>query len=168
MEIRQIGHRAITLADIAPQKSPSFSPNLHKYLKEHGHFFRDGGLLDGVYEVQPGTKAASQFGAGTLLLGYPDDGFFTGARMMSVLCSGREAERCAYRCDSGLKFLEGFWDSYLKVGRCAIEPSHTEDFMQTRFHENETGRECLWCGHQQRKVVTPRIVHETSWVGLAC
>ncbi|WCT26616.1 hypothetical protein [Acidovorax temperans] len=53
MEIRQIGHRAITLADIAPQKSPSFSPNLHKYLKEHGHFFRDGGLLDGVYEVQP-------------------------------------------------------------------------------------------------------------------
>ena len=57
MEIRQIGHRAITLADIAPQKSPSFSPNLHKYLMEHGHFFRDGGLLDGVYEVQPGTQS---------------------------------------------------------------------------------------------------------------
>ena len=36
--------------------------------------------------------------------------------------------------------------------------------MQTRFHENETGRECLWCGHQQRKVITPRVVHETSWV----
>ena len=154
----------MVLADTAPSKSEAFSPNLHNYLKEHAHFFRDGGILDGVYQVLPDTKAASQFGAGSLLLGYPDDGFFIGARLMSVLCLGREAERCAYPCGSGLKFLEGFWDSYLKVGRCAIDPAHTEHFMANRFHEHETGRECLWCGHQQRKVITPRVVHETSWV----
>lgn len=53
-----------------------------------------------------------------------------------------------------MKFLEGFWDSYLKVGRCAIDPSHSEHFMASRFREHESGRECLWCGHQQRKVVT--------------
>ena len=116
--------------------------------------------------MQSGTKAAEQFGAGTLLLGYPDDGFFTGARLMSVLCSGREAGRYAYPCGSGLKFLEGFWDSYLKVGRCAIDPSHTEHFRASRFREHESGRECLWCGHQQRKVITPRVVHDTTWVAL--
>ena len=166
MATRQIGHPTLVLADTAPSKSEAFSPNLHKYLKEHAHFFRDGGILDGVYKVLPDTKAASQFGAGSLLLGYPDEGFFTGARLMSVLCLGREAERCAYPCGSGLKFLEGFWDSYLKVGRCAIDPAHTEHFMANRFHEHETGRDCLWCGHQQRKVVIPRVVHETSWIAV--
>ena len=68
--IRQIGHPTMVLTDTDPKKSAAFSPNLHKYLKEKGHFFKDGGLLDGVYEVQSGTKAAEQFGAGTLLLGY--------------------------------------------------------------------------------------------------
>ena len=165
---RQIGHPTMTLADLAPKKSAAFSPNLHKYLKERGHFFKDGGLLDGVYEVLPDTKAAEQFGAGTLLLGYPDVGFFTGARLMAVLCNGREAARYAYPCGSGLKFLEGFWDSYLKVGRCAIDPDHQMHFMADRFsvHSDGDGRDCLWCGHQQRKVVTPRVVHDTTWVSV--
>ena len=162
--IRQIGHPTMVLTYTDPKKSAAFSPNLHKYLKEKGHFFKDGGLLDGVYEVQSGTKAAEQFGAGTLLLGYPDDGFFTGARLMSVLCSGRDAERYAYPCGSGLKFLEGFWHSYLKVGRCAIDPSHTGLFRASRFREHESGRICLWCGHHQRKVIKPRVVQETTCV----
>ena len=162
--IQQIGLATLLVTDLEPKKSAAFSPNLHKYLKEKGHFFKDGGLLDGVYEVQSGTNAAEQFGAGTLLLGYPDDGFFTGARLMSVLCSGRDAERYAYPCGSGLKFLEGFWHSYLKVGRCAIDPSHTELFRASRFREHESGRICLWCGHHQRKVIKPRVVQETTWV----
>ena len=166
MATRQIGHPTLVLADTAPSKSEAFSPNLHKYLKEHAHFFRDGGILDGVYKVLPDTKAASQFGAGSLLLGYPDEGFFTGARLMSVLCLGREAERCAYPCGSGLKFLDGFWDNYLRVGRCAIDPAHRENLLAERFREHATGRECLWCGHQQRKVVIPRVVHETSWIAV--
>lgn len=162
--IRQIGHATMLVHDLEPKKSAAFSPNLHKYLKEKGHFFKDGGLLDGVYEVQSGTKAAEQFGAGTLLLGYPDDGFFTGSRLMAVLCNGRQADRYAYPCGSGLKFLEGFWDSYLKVGRCAIDPDHQMHFMADRFsvHSDGDGRDCLWCGHRQRKVVTPRVVHDTT------
>ena len=164
--IQQIGHATLLVTDLEPKKSAAFSPNLHKYLKEKGHFFKDGGLLDGVYEVQSGTNAAEQFGAGTLLLGYQDEGFFTGARLMAVLCNGQEADRYAYPCSGGLKFLDGFWDSYLKVGRCAIDPSHIEHFMASRFREHESGRECLWCGHTQRKVMTPRVVHETTWVAL--
>lgn len=85
---------------------------------------------------------------------------------MSVLCNGRDAERYAYLCGNGLKSLDGFWDNYLKVGRCAVDPPHQEHFMADRFLEHEAGRECLWCGHQQRKVITPRFVHEMTWVAL--
>lgn len=42
--IRQIGHPTMGLTDTDPKKSAAFSPNLHKYLKEKGHFFKDGGF----------------------------------------------------------------------------------------------------------------------------
>lgn len=86
---RQVGHASLRLADIAPGKSPSFSPNLFKFLRAHGHFYQSGGLLQNVFVVLPNTKAAKWFGAGTLMIGYLDDGFFIGGRLMSALCNGR-------------------------------------------------------------------------------
>jgi hypothetical protein len=83
---------------------------------------------------------------------------------LRVLVGKAKRAHRPYPCGSGLKFLEGFWDSYLKVGRCAIDPSHTEHFRASRFREHESGRICLWCGHHQRKVIKPRVVQETTWV----
>lgn len=161
--MQKIGHSTLTLESIAPSMSASFSPNLYKYLKKKGIFYSNGGLLQSVYVVQPDTKAAKWFGAGSLMLGYWDEDFFVGTQLMSILCMGTKAESAAHACGNGMTILEGFWDNYLKIGRCAIDPDHQEHFMSDRFQENEGGRECLWCGHQQRKVAISRVVHDTIW-----
>ena len=161
---RPIGHPTLTAKQLAPSVSAAFSPNLHKYLKSRGHFYKDGGLLDAVYVALPDTRAEKWFGAGTLVLGYLDDDFFVGTRLLSALCNSSQAERGAHPCTSGLELVEGFWDSYLKIGRCAIDPAHQEHFQADRFREHADGRECLWCGHRQRKVVMPRVVYDTTWV----
>lgn len=159
-----VGHKTLRAADIAPSKSASFSPNLHKYLKARGHFYADGGLLQGVYVIRTGSKAAGVYGAGTLMLGYPDDDYFIGTRLISALCNGGKEESMAHPIGKSVDPVEGFWDNYLKIGRCAIDPAHQEHFMADRFNEQGDSRTCLWCGHQQHKVVTPRVVYDESWV----
>jgi hypothetical protein len=61
--VSQIGHPTLRSADIDPRNFEAFSPNLHQYLKKHGHFYKDGGLLDAVFVATAGTKAADWFGA---------------------------------------------------------------------------------------------------------
>ncbi|WP_199031425.1 hypothetical protein [Ralstonia sp. ASV6] len=46
--------------------------------------------------------------------------------------------------------VEGFWDRYLKVGRCAIDPEHQEHFLGgDRYLHNGSSQICLWCGEHQ-------------------
>lgn len=66
-----------------------------------------------------------------------------------------------------LEVVDGFWDRYLEVGRCAIDPGHQEHFSgPERFSIQGNIRTCLWCGCVQHKVVTPRTVLDESWVAL--
>lgn len=161
--VTPVGHKTLMLRDLAPELSPAFSPNLHKYLKAHGHFYRDGGTIEGVYKIRAGTKAAEVYGAGTLMLGFEDDGFFVGTRMISALCHGAKAERAAYPIGRSVELVEGFWDQYLNVGRCAIDPEHKEAFMGDRFSMDGDTRTCLWCGVKHERVLTPRTVFDESW-----
>jgi hypothetical protein len=168
---RPIGHKTLTLKQLVPARSASFSPNLYRWMKTMAHFYGGGGVLQTVYRVKPDTQLAQEYGAGTLMIGYPgdagDDQGFVGVRLMAVLCQGVKADSFYYLgMTSMLEEVEGFWDAYLKIGRCAIDPAHQEHFQADRFHEHADGRECLWCGHQQRKVVTPRVVHDTAWVSV--
>ncbi|MBP8275317.1 MAG: hypothetical protein KAX55_00290 [Propionivibrio sp.] len=159
-----VGHPTLSLRDISPAKHPGFSPNLYRYLKRHGHFYRDGGVLDCAYRVKEGTRLAEFCGAGTVMLGFLDDGDFIGSRMMSVLCNGVGSERFCY--PGSAVIIPGFWDQYLKVGRCAIDPEHKEHFVGVdRFDVSGERRVCRWCGAVQRRVVTPRTVFDESWVG---
>jgi hypothetical protein len=162
---RTIGHPTLRIQDIAPTHSPAYSPNLHLYLRVHGVFLREGGLLDAVYKVKPGTKAAQWFNAEALLIGHIADNLFTGSRLMSALCDAHYADRASYPCGvDGLELQEDFWERYLKVGRCAVDPAHAETFQGSRFDESDDARTCSWCGHHQRKVLVPRIVHDTTWI----
>lgn len=165
-KLQDVGHKTLRVADIAPQKSLSFSPNLHKYAKAHGHFFTDGGILQGVFMATDGTKAAEWFGAGTLVLGHMDDGFFMGARLMEVLCKGSKAQSAAHACASGFVPVVGFWDAYLSVGRCAIDPAHSESFLDDRYRMEGETRICVWCGAKHERVMTPRTVFDESWLPL--
>ena len=159
-----IGHKTLQAVDIAPEKAPSFSPNLYRYLKAKGLFYRGGGVAESVFTVRPGTKAAEVYGAGTLMLGYLDDGFLVGTRLISALCNGAKTERMAHPIGKSVDPVDGFWDKYLKIGRCAIDPEHQEQFLSDRFQVQGDTRTCRWCGHKQHKIVTPRVVHDESWV----
>lgn len=168
---RPIGHPTLRLDDIAPEKSPSYSPNLYRWMHRRAHFYRGGGVADGVYRVKSGSGASEHFGAGALLIGYPTNGypgdnFFSGSRLMAVLCQGSRENRWAYPgIATDLEWLDDFWDRYLVVGRCAIDPGHEEHFACTnRYSTSGDERACLWCGHRQHRAVTERVVFAETWV----
>lgn len=159
-----IGHATLRLRDIDPAKHPGFSPNLYRYLKRNAHFYRDGGILDTLYIVQEGTRLAEYVGAGTRMIGFDFDSDFIGGRVMSALCNGVKGDRACY--PSGGVVVEGFWDRYLQVGRCAIDPQHLENFMGDRYDVRGDERVCRWCGARHQRVVTERVVFDESWVAL--
>lgn len=164
-----VGHPSMRLKDIHPNKSPAFSPNLHRWMRSRGHAYRDGGVADSVYRVRSGSKLASAYGAGTLFIGHPynqyeGDSDFSGVQLIAVLCNGTKAGAfCFAGAARDLEEVVGFWDRYLQVGRCAIDPDHKEHFIGgDRFVVENDQRECLWCGarHQMKTetVMVPKIV----------
>lgn len=166
-----LGHKTLKLADLAPQHSPAFSPNLYRWMRTKAHFYRDGGVAQSVYRVKPGTPATETFGAGTLLIGYPLHGHpgdtdFVGTRLIAALCQGSKAGSWCYAgVAPDLELIDGFWDRYLEVGRCAIDPDHHQHFSGSdRYRIEGEERTCLWCGTTQRRVLTPRTILDESWV----
>lgn len=167
---RAIGHLTLTLKQLAPSVSASFSPNLHRWMREKAHFYKGGGVLQTVYRIKSNTSLAKDFGADTLMIGYPDspdENGFSGIRLMAALCNGSKAGRFYYiGIATMLEEVEGFWDNYLKVGRCAIDPAHRESFMADRYTLDGDTRMCLWCGAKHERVMTPRTVFDESWNSL--
>lgn len=166
-----VGHPTMLLKDIAPAISAAFSPNLHRWMKSRGHAYKDGGVAETVYRVLPNSRLAKEFGAGTLMIGcpygqYEGDTDFSGSMLMAVLCNGSKATRyCYVGAMHSLEVVEGFWDSYLKVGRCAIDPEHKEHFHGgERYSVACEVRTCLWCGVQHQKIITMRTVFDESWL----
>lgn len=166
-------HRTTRIDDIAPARSPSFSPSLHLWMKRHTHVYRDGGHADVVYRVREGSRAAKSFGAGTLLIGraydsYEGDTDFSGIPLMEALCNGAKAERVCYPGIMGsLEQIEDFWTRYLQVGRCAIDPDHVEHFINAdRYAMSDDIRTCLWCGAKHQRTLVPRVVHDETWAAV--
>lgn len=140
-------------------------------MRENAHFYRDGGLAESVYRVLPNTRASETFGAGTLLIGFPANGYpgdtdFFGVRLMAVLCQGIKAGSwCFAGITPDLELVENFWDRYLAVGRCAVDPEHHEHFIGgERFRIDGDVRTCLWCGTTHQRKLTYRTVTDESWV----
>jgi hypothetical protein len=167
---RIIGHARLTVKQLDPAKSASFSPNLHRWMRAKANFYKDGGVLQTVYRVKPDTSLARDIGVDTLMIGFAEDPAekgFVGVRLMSVLCQGVKAGSFYYiGMARMLEEIEGFWDQYLKVGRCAIDPTHKEGFMADRYTMDSDTRTCLWCGAKHERVQTPRTVFDESWNSL--
>jgi hypothetical protein len=170
-----VGHPTMKLRDIAPSRSSSFSPNLYAWMRRYAHFYREGGHIDNVYRVVDGSPLASTFGfgAGVLLIGrrydqYEGDTDFSGIRLIEALCKGAKASRVCYvGAMRSLEPVEGFWERYLEVGRCAIDPTHAEHFVHAdRFAMNGDTRTCLWCGAKHQRTLVPRIVHDETWAAV--
>lgn len=153
-----VGHPTLMIKNIAPSISPAFSPNLYRWLKAYGHAYDDGGVAETVYRVVPDTRLAKEFGASALFIGcpyeqYEGDTDFSGSLLISVLCNGSQAKRFCYAgAAPSLVQVEGFWDNYLSIGRCAIDTEHNEHFYSVdRYIGDSLKRTCLWCGWTSNK-----------------
>lgn len=165
-----VGHPTMNLKEISPARSPAFSPNLYHWMHSEGHAYKDGGVAETIFRVLRGSKLAKLYGAGTLMIGchykqYKGDTDFSGALLMSVLCNGSKAKRVCYPgAANSLEVVKGFWNRYLQVGRCAIDPAHQEHFFgNERYSVAGDTRTCLWCGQTHQRVLTPRTVFDESW-----
>lgn len=153
----------LALKDIAPNVNPAFSPNLHQWVGKHSHFHPDGTTPDTVWRVR--TGASIDLPAGTLFIGHVDGEYFSGSRLVSVLCNGRKEMRWAFvRLAEHLEEFEDFWGQYKRLGRCAIDPDHRITFLGDRWHEEGSTRTCLWCGNTQQQERWTEEVERTRWV----
>lgn len=163
-----LSQKSMRIRDIDPKKSPAYSPNLFRWMKSHCHELSGGGVSDTVYRVKAGSQLAENYGAGTLFVGspynqYDGDMDFSGERLIAVLCNGTSAKSfCFPGAMKSLEEIEGFWDQYLKVGRCAIDREHRENFSRAdRYRQSEGVRECLWCGakhHAVEKIIASSTI----------
>jgi len=146
----------LTLESIHPRLGARFSPNLHAFLKSR----RNQSILrfGRVYKDSEGS----------LWLGFPDDVYFIGTRLNSVLCNGARATTAAYvRVVKDLTEVEGFWNDYRRYGRCAVDPAHQMHFIgdDTRWSIKGDQRDCLWCGKaSQRMRRWTETVQRSEWV----
>lgn len=166
-----VAHPTMTLKDIAPGKSPAFSPNLYRWMCSRGHTYRDVGVADGVYRIRAGSRFAELYGDGALFIGHPyrqyeGDTDFSGMLLTAVLCYGTKAGAFCYPgAAQDLEEVVGFWNNYLKVGRCAIDPEHQEHYLGgERYRTEGDTRTCLWCGKEQHRHIKKRVVSVETWL----
>jgi hypothetical protein len=148
----------IDLAVINPRNGPQFSLNLFRFLRKRGVAWAN------ICRVYRDTD-------NIMWIGSLDNGWLHGARLMVVLCYGSGEQLFAYAPGriAGLTEVPNFWEEYMRIGRCAIDPEHRRSFMddETRWAVSDDGkhRSCLWCGnaHQKRETWVEQVQHE-RWV----
>ena len=136
---------------INPKRNPAFSPNLFKFARKHlgkdmpeCKIFRFAGTRIGYYK-------------GQLFIGDQlwDDGMIAGARLDAVLCHGAGAETVVFPFrQEETEEIKDFWERYLKIGRCVIDPGHRTWFMadEPRYRIEGDERICKWCGARFHRV----------------
>lgn len=134
LNIRE-GSNGLDLKAIHPRNGAKYSPNLHRWLAhpERRHRAR----TSFVYLDKDGVR----------WIGMIDNGDLIGARLMDVLCNGRKAISGAHRV-LGIAEVEGFWETYMAIGRCAIDPDHDMHFVGDAgrwIQLSPNHKACSWC-----------------------
>jgi hypothetical protein len=135
--IAKITCKRPALSQISHKRHEKYSPNLYSWFRRYG-------------KNRP--CSAYRDNDNNLWLGYYDeDGWFMGQKVIAILCEGSKAGCYFHHNKAGMVFVEDFWDRYLAVGRCAIDPDHQEHFLNAkgRYAENGNERVCRWCGQRQ-------------------
>lgn len=149
----------LDVATIHPQMGGKYSPNLYAWLTMPGK--KHNAWMSRVYRDSEGV----------LWIGFMDDGFLIGARLMSVLCLGVKAQTAAWSDLGEMVEIDGFWRRYTAIGRCAIDAGHTMFFIGDNGRwlvEGET-RTCQWCGnHTQRQHKIMETVERSEWRTVEC
>lgn len=124
---------AILVNAISPDRGVRYSPNLYQWLRKA---LKRPIPLPGVYRSHDGT----------LFIGWKDEEFLIGSRLMGVLCNGASEASMAY--PGRFSPVENFWPEYALIGRCAIDAEHEISFLGgERWATSGSSRACLWCGN---------------------
>lgn len=145
---------------IDPKISLKYSPNLHAYIRRN--------FKSSPRNIVVTKKDSSGFRHVGVYHDY--DGWLSGARIMSVLCLGKEEQVWAIRPPHEID--QTFWDRYIEHGRCAMDPDHQTAFLGgdarwlvTEGANGPERRECLWCGqHTQVMKRWTETVEKSKWV----
>jgi len=144
----------LNIDSIHPKNGKKFSPNLHRFMKNKGAAFASVQL---VYEDSEGV----------LWIGYCDDHFFTGARLVSVLCDYKSQTFAHIGKVQTLTEVSNFWERYVRDGRCAIDQSHSMYFVgnDKRWKIEKNTRACQWCGHHvQVQIEWQETIDKSAWI----
>ncbi len=142
------------LKAISPETHPRYSKNLHEWVRKQ---IKCRGTVPMAFES-----------AGDLYLGTgQDEGWHALARIERILMFGSKAHCVAFPRSYGFTEVVNFWESYLLIGRCAIDKKHKTFFIgdETRWEVTGDTRRCLWCGnHTQHLQRWTETVEQSAWV----
>ncbi len=141
MSVIEVPSNLLELID--PINGEKYSPNLHAYLatREDLHFI---GLYNDSNDY--------------LWLGNVDGNAFMGVRLMDALTKGSKAQSGAHLYLGQLVKHGGFWQEYIKHGRCAIDPEHITHFVGDK--DRVVDNQCSWCG----KVILPEELLAAKYI----
>ncbi len=140
----------LKVIDPGKDNASKYSQNLFRFLKK----FEKGNR----YAPTEAFITAEPGGYPHIYIGYGFDGDIIGAKLLGgqILSDGARTKVWSIcggvRAGAPLLKLDNFWDHYLKVGRCAIDPTHDIRFQcgDRRFEFSNIGsieqRVCRWCG----------------------
>jgi hypothetical protein len=148
----------INLSAINPKKHPKYSRNLYEWLSHPDRrksrrfkdikVYRDSNDLLWIGCVTPALIGCSLM-----------------AMLNSVLCNGSK-EKWGWRTGVGMVEVEGFWQEYEAIGRCAIDRDHEIAFVggDTRWLQDGNTRHCQWCGQVTQRLHTwTEVVTKDVW-----
>lgn len=144
---------------INPKRHPKYSPNLYKWIRNQMRKRCGEPVIIQRDEIMDGDKALH-------VAFRSSDGFYYGARLLSILRNGAREKTWAY----GRNEVEvpDFWPRYIAHGRCAIDSEHKKHFIgdETRWEQiNANTRRCAWCGNRTQHL-RKRVVRKTvaEWI----
>lgn len=154
----RLSFTGVNLAQISPEHGARFSPNLFSFLN----------CIRNRKGFAPRARVFTTTDL-TMWIGFFDDtNMFVGAKLMRALCLGSETEITCPINLGPLTEVEDFWQRYLLVGRCAVDPKHNSSFVsdESRWSVSGSVRTCVWCSDFSQKIFTylaePEV--KTCWV----
>lgn len=103
--------------------------------------------------------------SGLLYIGHMfDDGWMHGSRLSTVTCEGSRTASFAFGPNFGMQIIPDWWEHYISLGKCCIDPEHYFYADSERWEANGGSlRACNWCGLVQRKRCWIEPVERETW-----
>ena len=149
----------INLSAIDPKRHSRYSPNLFKWLSNPD---RKNSYL--FHEIKVYRDSENILWIGWFDLSVRDNYNFLSVRLISVLCDSKE--NWGWRNRENMTEIEGFWQQYEAIGRCAIDPDHNMFFVgdEHRWRQEGDTRYCQWCSRVTQRLHTwTETVERQAW-----